>query len=115
VDTSPIRLRYLNIECGFRVRHLRDRDEHGGDRISIHPGIPGITHNADNLPERLAGKRPTCTRRDLHAVAQRIAFGPILPRHCLVDDNDPGSSSLVLRGEDTAAQQRNLKACEVAL
>ena len=72
-----------------------------------------VADDADNLTGAFS-KGWSGAGCDLHAILERIAFGPILAGQGLVDDDDPGCSGIILFRETAATQQRNFECTEVA-
>jgi hypothetical protein len=64
---------------------LCDWNVHRRKGIAPDTGIACVAHDTNDLAGRLGKRRPP--RPDLNAIPQRVAFGPILPGHRLVDDD----------------------------
>ena len=84
-----------------------------GIGIAIGAAIVRVAHDADNLTGAFS-KGWSGAGSDLDAILQRIAFGPILAGHGLVDDDDAGCSGIILFSETAATQQRNFECTEVS-
>src|SRR5262245_34348080 len=109
---DPSQRHYACVERIDAVRHLRLRDIHRRSWIAVQAVVADIGYYANDLA-RLIGKFRTNALADDDTVRQRVAVGPELLGHCLIDDNHGRRSPAVLVSECASAQQRDLEYIEI--
>jgi hypothetical protein len=72
-----------------------------------------VTHDSDNLA-RSFSKGGACTRTNEYSIFERIAVGPVLPGHGLIDNGNARYGSIVLLRKAAATQERDLESIEIA-
>ena len=110
---DPPQGRDARVERGDFVRHLRDWNVHGGKRVAAEAAIVRVTDDADDLTRRLDEDRAHIGA-DQQAILERIALGPELLGHRLIDDDYARGGAGIVFGEIAAAQKRNFEGVEIA-
>src|SRR5215471_8962733 len=101
------------IESIDAVRELRLRDIHRWSRIAIQTVVSDIPYHTDDLTGKIRELRTNALTND-DAVRQRIAVGPELLGHCLIDDRHRRRAGGVLISESAASQYGDLEHIEVS-
>ena len=111
---DPRHGRDADVEGVGEVRHLRLRDPHLRSGFFVERAVTTVGDDADDLPVGLGRELAHAAAADGQPVVERVALGPVLLRHRLVDDDDGRRRRGIARGERAPALDRDLEDLEVA-